>query len=609
VTLARKAAPLLAAALAIVAFLPALQAAFVNWDDEVSFLTNPHFRGFGPRQIAWMFTTRLLGHWSPLAWMTWSLNYVVGGLDPWGYHLVNVLLHAANVALFCLVARRLLAVGFSAPPGSVACVAGALLAALVFGLHPLRAESVAWVSERRDLLCAFFYLLAVLAYLRGVESGGPIARRWWAWSTAAFAAALLSKAIAMTLPFTLLLLDVYPLRRRGLGWRALAIEKAPFLALAAGAGLMAVLARQEGGNITGYAQYGPTARLALVGYSFWFYPWKFLWPSGLSPAYELPTRVDLWQARFLLPLLLAAVVTAALVALRHRWPAGLTAWISSAIVLAPISGVVHSGNHLANDRYSYLSGLGFAVLAGSALTWSIRRGQGTPAQRWIPRLACAAAAVLVVALGLGARAQAAVWHDSETLWRRAVSVDAACALCESNLGRVIARPGRYEEAEARVREAIALRPDRPGAYENLGAILLAQGRQAEAEVAFRQAVRLRPEHGPYRNNLGVALANQGRDAEAEVEFREATRLSARLVDAPANLAVLLSRQGRHDESVVALRQALAIDPTSRRTRGALARALRSRASQLAAQGQANAAEQLLQEAVVLAADGPAEVSR
>jgi hypothetical protein len=211
--------PILAAILAFVAFLPALRAGFVNWDDEAGFLTNTAYRGLGWTEIRWAFTTTLLGHWSPLAWITWSVNYVTGGLEPWGYHLGNLLLHAGNVVLVWLLARRLLASGSDESLTNRSVAAGATLAALLWGLHPLRAEPVAWVSARRDLLCGFFYLLAALAYLRGVAGGAAIQPRWWGLSLAAFAAALSSKSIAMTLPLSLLLVDAYPLRRRGLGWR------------------------------------------------------------------------------------------------------------------------------------------------------------------------------------------------------------------------------------------------------------------------------------------------------------------------------------------------------------------------------------------------------
>ena len=594
--------PGLTAALTFLIFLPTIEAAFVNWDDETSFLTNTAYRGLGWAQLRWALTTTFLGHWSPLAWMTWSLNYVTGGLDPWGYHLGNLLLHAASVAVLWLVAHRLL--GSSAGTSTALAAAGATIAALVWGLHPLRAEAVAWASARRDVLCGLFYLLAVLAYLRGVAGGAGVERRWWGLSVGAFAAALSSKSIAMTLPLTLLLLDVYPLRRRGLGWWVLVREKLPYAMLAAAAGAVAFVARQGSGDITAYSQFGAGARLALAAHTVWFSWWKSLWPAGLSPMYELPQRVDLGQVRFLGAMLAVAALTATLVLLRRRWPAGLAAWAQSVIVLVPISGVVHSGNQLAADRYSYLSALGLAVLAGAGLVWTLRHAAGRPARRWVHPLAWVSAGLIVVALGTTARTQTAIWKDSETLWRRAVEVDPTCSLCESNLGRVVARPGRYVEAETHVRRAIALRPDRPGPHENMGAIMLAQGRHREAEEHFRHAATLHPDRATSRNALGVALANQGRAREAEAEFQEAARLSPRLVDAPANLGVLYTRAGRFEEAMVQLRRALALDGGRAGLRAGLGRALRGRAIELVREGRLGEAERLWKEAAPLAGDDP-----
>ncbi len=543
------------------AFLPALNADFVNWDDDASFRDNPHYRGLGWAQLRWMFTTTLLAHWSPLTWITWGANYVVGGLDPGGYHLVNVLLHGANAALFYLVARRLLLAAFEereAATHGPGITAGSIVAALGFALHPLRVESVAWVSERRDLLCAFFLLLAVLAYLRGVRAGRVIGTRWWGLSLTACAAALLSKASAMTLPLSLLLIDVYPLRRRSSGWRELLVEKLPYAALGGVGALIALAARLDSGDITAYGRYGAGARVALAAHTFWFYPWKFLWPAGLGVMYELPASVDLGAPRFLVPLIVVLVITVALVILRRQWPAGLAAWTYSAIVLLPISGVVHSGNQLAADRYSYLSGFGFALLAGGALTWSVRRAQ----HAWLRRALLATACLVLAVLGAMAWTQTTTWRNSETLWTRALLLDPACSICESNLGRVIARPGRFEEAEAHVRRAIELTPHRSGPHENMGALMVAQGRFREGEAEFRRAVGIAPAFAPSWNSLGVALANQGqvRDAEAEAAFREAARLSPRMVDARANLGLLYLRAGRYAEAIVPLREALTLDP-------------------------------------------------
>ena len=533
-----------------------------------------------------MFTTRLLGHYIPLTWLSFGVNYVLGGMNPWGYHLGNVLLHAAGAGVFYLVARRLLAAGVgggvAAPAGPMgagslrdpAVCLGAAFAALAFGVHPLRVESVAWVTERRDVLCGLFYLLAVWAYLRGVAGGGPIATRWWALSLGAFAAALLSKSISMPLGAVLLLLDVYPLRRVGaMGWRRLVIEKLPYLVLGAlGAGV-ALLTLYRAIPVTAYGAYGPAARVAMSAYSLVFYAWKFLWAGGLSPMHELPERVDALEPRFLLAMALVVAVTAILIALRRRWPGGLAAWVYSALMILPVGGGVHAGLHLVADRYSYLSGLGFAVLAGSGLAWLVR--ERTRLRSSVVTLAVAAAALIVIGWGAGAWRQSKVWHDSERLWGWALELDPQCAMCATNLGA-----------------ALIMAPE-PG---------LARARQAEA--LLRHAIRLRPERAFTYHPLGVALALQGRYAEAETVFEEYARRDPDSVMASVDLGVVRLQQGHHAEAIPFLRRALAMNPAYQNLRPVLARALRERSEALRGEGKAGEADALVSEAQAVLAGAP-----
>jgi len=413
-----RALPVLVGVLAFVAFLPALDGGFVDWDDDRNFLWNTGYRGLGLRELQWMFTATWMGHYIPLTWLSLGLNYALGGMEPWGYHLGNLLLHAANTALLFFVARRLLAVAAISPgphanapgegkadrahqeEGGVAVAWGAAAAALLWALHPLRVESVAWVTERRDVLCGFFYLLAVLAYLRGAARERTLSRRWLAASLVAFAAALGSKAIAMTLPVTLLVLDVYPLRRLRLGWPALVREKMGHFALGAVGAAVASWAVTRGAGWTSYDAYGLEARLAMTGYSFWFFPSKLIWPEKLSPLYELPARISLLDAEFLWPTVGVVAVTAILLLGRRRLPGAFAAWLQSIIVLAPVSGIAHAGHQLAHDRYSYLSGLGFAVLAGAAVTWLGQQRAHGRVSRWV--LATTGTAVVLALAGLGA---------------------------------------------------------------------------------------------------------------------------------------------------------------------------------------------------------------
>ena len=305
-------------------FLPSLQGQFLYWDDVTNFLMNEGYRGLGWLQLRYMFTTTLLGHWIPLTWLTLGINYALGGMNPWGYHLGNLLLHSANAVCFYFIARRLLASASGEVSRSVlesvpAC-AGAAFAALIFAVHPLRVESVAWITERRDVLSGLFFLLSILFYLRATDGGGFISGRWRTASLLAFAAAFLSKSIVMTLPGVLLLLDVYPLRRLRLDWRALLLEKLPYAAIAVVGAVVAMLALRIGASASAWSQTGMGARVGVVAYAFWFYPSRWVWPVGLSPLYELPPRVDLSQGRFLGPLLALVAVTACLVLLRQRAP-------------------------------------------------------------------------------------------------------------------------------------------------------------------------------------------------------------------------------------------------------------------------------------------------
>jgi Flp pilus assembly protein TadD len=560
--------PIAVAVISLLPFLPALDGEFLNWDDNHNFLRNEHFRGLGWAQLRWMLTTTLMGHYIPLTWLTLGLNHVVGGMSPRGYHLGNLLLHSANVALFWVVARRLLALGLREVPAG-ALTLGAGFAALVFGVHPLRAESVAWITERRDVLCGLFFLLAVWGYLRAVEGRARAHAGWLAVSLAAFAAALLSKAMAMTLPAVLALLDVYPLRRVGTAhWRRIVWEKVPYLALAAAGAAVALVAVNRGTVVTGYGEHGLAARIAMTAHSFVFYPWKLLWPVGLSPLYELPAKVSLLDGRFLAALVALVAVTAGLIALRTRVPAALAAWVYSLVVLAPVSGIVHAGFQLAHDRYSYLSGLGFAVLGGAALAWVLREAERGRLRRWAAVSALAAVSMAVAGWGLATWEQSKIWRDSETLWLAAIDADPSCMICHNNLGNA----------------------------------LLAQNELHAAEAAFRRAVALRPDRGGPRANLGMILARQDRYEEAEAELRRAAELSNILVDARFNLGTLYARQGRYDEAVRVLREAFGIKPDHPDLRRNLGLAIRSRGGALAAQGQLGEAVTLFREAAALLVD-------
>lgn len=577
-------------------FLPALDGHFLNWDDSTLFTKNLEYRGLGPTQLRWMFTTTLSGHYVPITWLTLGFNYVVGGMSPWGYHLLAILLHTLNAGLFYLVAARLLdaALGPVGPtdvsasrrPGATSGTvrAGAALAALLFAIHPQRVESVAWITDRGTLVSGALYLLAVLGYLRAVTPGALRWRWWGIASVAAFAAALLSKGMAMSLPVTLLILDVYPLRRWRGRWLRAAAEKIPYAVVAILGAAVILFARTRGSQLSAFTDYGLDARLAFIGYSLWFYPSSLIWPAGLSPLYEVPARASVLQWPFGGAVLGLAVVTTILVAIRHRFPGGLAAWIHSAAVVAPVSGIAHSGTQLVSDRYSYLAGLGFALIAGYGVAWVARlRREG----RLSPLVSAVGAlgVVLVLAVfALGTWGQSGLWRDSETLWRWAADQDPACATCQAGLGEAIlygtGGRARLDESEAHERRAIALRPTLPFPHFVLGTILLVRGRYADAEASLQTYMRLDPKasQGPAR--LALVYLVQDRVGDAVLLLRRAAQPDARSrslhpepESADPEFALALRLLGDNREDLDYLGQALIHQGRSARAVPALRRAV------------------------------------
>jgi len=537
--------PVSLALVTVAAFIGIFQNGFVDWDDGVNLVNNVRYRGLGWLQLRWMLTTFLLGHYIPLTWMTFGLDYLVWGTNPIGYHLTNLLLHIANVVTFYFITARLLVATRPAAKDDVAVHVGAAAAALLFAVHPLRVESVAWATERRDVLCGLFYLLAIVSYLRAVERAEGASlygqRRYWA-SVGLFALALLSKSMAVSLPMVLLVLDVYPLRRLGGrpgGWLGPAglrvwLEKAPFALLSLGASVVALAALGHIKGIRPFATLGWLERVSISLYSLAFYLWKMLVPLDLSAIYELPDRIDPLAWPYLLAALVVAAVTAAAVALRRRWPAFLAVWVSYIVILLPVLGIVQNGNQIAADRYTYLASLGWALLAGAAVRlWWVARGS-----RWLSQPGTLAAAGLAVVIigGLGALTwkQVDIWRDSESLWKHAASASPS-GLAHYNLGVIMVGRGEFVEAEGHFRRALEFQPRNADVHINLGGALLLHGQLQEGIEHFRQALAINPKDAIAHNSLGYALRQQGRLTEAAEHFREALRLQPDYSKARRNL--------------------------------------------------------------------------
>jgi tetratricopeptide (TPR) repeat protein len=475
------------------AFLPATSAGFAPFDDPENFVRNPDYRGLGAHQLAWMFTTRLLGHYIPLSWMSLGLDYLVWGMNPFGYHLTNIVLHAVNALLLMVLAARLLRRVWPLPADSGAVAAGALAAALGFAVHPLRAESVAWITERRDELCGCFVFLAVLLYVAATEARGR--RRWRlrGGSWLLYAAALLSKGIAIALPVSLRALDATVLARgrEPRTKRATALEHLPYLLLAAAAAVTTLWAIAPVRALNQHLGFGP--RCAAAAFGLTYYLGATLVPVGFPFFIPWPPAVALGQPAFALRAALLLALAALCWTLRRRFPAGLAAFVAYAAWVLPVSGLFQAGPQMAANRYSYLACTPWALLAGAGITRLLAgspRRREAPVRRPLRRQAWVAAATAAgaVALVVATRQQVALWHDPISFSRAEVASAPADWLPRYHLARCEVQAGQWQEAALQVRAGLR---SSPGAYHlaALGALILAASPDPAARSA-REALGL-----------------------------------------------------------------------------------------------------------------------
>jgi len=558
--------PFAVAVLTFLVFSPALLNGFVEWDDQVNLLQNPNYRGLGWPQIRWMFTSTLMGHYIPVTWLTFGLDYTLWGMNPFGYHLTNNLIHAANAALFYLVALRLLSKATVLTGDALR--SSSVLAALFFALHPLRAESAAWATERRDVLAGLFFLLTVLMYVEASEADGRRRGRLLVGSMACYVLALLSKSIVMTLPAVLILLDIYPLGRLSPRWgmwrdaaeRSVVKEKLAYLVLGLAGALTAYWAVASHRYLTDMTKFGWSGRLTIATYSFWFYLEKTLVPLSLSPVHELPVTVSPLELRFAVGWIAVIAISVVALALRGRWPAGLALWAYYIIILGPVSGLVHAGHQITHDRYSYISCLGWSLLFG-AVVGSVARIAATKAARpALIRAAAGASAVWILALGLLAWQQVQVWRNTETLWSFAVEADPSCSICQNNLGTTFSRRNLFGLAKERYELALALRPDRINVHGNLGVVLHRMGNRDAAMTHLTIALERQPDSAAVLTNIASVLLDQKSYGEALRYFEQAVRVDPGSVPGLVNLGDALIKTERPDAAVPYLLRARAIRP-------------------------------------------------
>jgi Flp pilus assembly protein TadD len=542
----------LLAVLALAVFWPVTGFPFVEFDDDVFVAANRWVRSgaIGPRDVLEAFSTFTVGNWYPIPMLSHRLDVALFGLSPGRFHAVNLALHLASTLLLFRAFRRM--TGRAAESATVAAL---------FAIHPLHVETVAWIAERRDLLCGLFSILTIDAWGRYAES--PSRRRYLA-TALWMALAMLSKPMAVTLPFVLLLLDGWPLGRlaeiagspagaRAVGLKRAIFEKWPLLAMAAADLAVTIVAQLGGGAVSGLEAVPLGIRVANALLSYVRYLGMTLWPSGLSVFYPFPSAAPpLWQPAG------AAIALACLSALAireaRRRPYLLFGWLWYLGTLVPVIGLMQAGAQAIADRYTYLPLTGIFVIAAWGTTDALAAagaGRRAAAAAWLLALASA---------GTLAHRQVGVWRDTEALFGHAVRVTEGNWLAHNNLGRHLWEKGRPAEAESHLREALRIRPGYAEAQHNLGMVLAARGAVEEATARFREAVRLAPADADSRLSLGVALARAGDTGEAVGQLREAVRLRPDHAEGRLDLGRALLEGGRPGEASAQFLEAIRLRP-------------------------------------------------
>jgi Flp pilus assembly protein TadD len=553
---------LLLVAVTLVVYWPVTRCDFVNYDDPDYFSSNTHVQaGLTPGNVVWAFCTGHASNWHPLTWLSLMLDRELSGSGPAGPHFTNLLFHLANTGLLFLLLRRL----------TRATWRSAFVAAL-FALHPLHVESVAWISERKDVLSTFFGLLALWAYACYAQGTGnreqegktsniqhPTSNAQWCYWSAVFffGLGLMSKPMLVTLPFLMLLLDYWPLKRftiYDLRFTILRLvwEKIPFFLLSTISCVVTFIAQQKGGAVVKLARIPMTGRIENAFVSYAQYLGKTFWPTVLACPYPHPGH---WEFPLVVySVVLVAGLSAIAVLFARRFPFFFTGWFWFVGTLVPVIGLVQVGGQSMADRYSYLPLVGlFVILAwGGGELWLQRC--------WPKPFIVLVAGLLLVAGAWQTRIQVGYWQNTETLFQHALAVTQNNIVACNKLGSFYSRQGRMTEAMDYYARALQINPDDADVLYDLGNAFAQRGDWDNAISSYRHALQVAPNQADILNNLGFALAAKKQFADAIACFEAALKLNPDYADAHNNLATVLFIQERFDEAVRHFREALRITP-------------------------------------------------
>jgi tetratricopeptide (TPR) repeat protein len=572
---------IIAASVAIVTFivfLPTVQNDFINWDDDSYVYQNPHIRSFDLSLLKWSFTdTRLM--WVPLTKVSHAVVYALWGLNPAGHHLVNVLLHGLNtflvVILIISLAGHLNGTGQKdfPPEKSKAFHLKALVASavtgLLFGLHPLHVESVAWVTERKDVLYSFFFLLSLLSYLRYVSVSLNRQRSWYyGLCLLFFSFALLSKAMAVTLPAVLLILDVYPLRRFKIevnlkSQLKVLIEKVPFLGLSFVYTIMTMASYAGHGSLGSLEKYTFAQRIYGSFQELIFYLYKMVFPVNLVPLYPYPSKMSFLSLQYIGSFIAVVVITVfCIYSWRKNRQVYLAVWVYYIVTLLPVLGIIQVGKTAGADRYTYLASIGPFLLTGLVTAAVYERVSRIKQRLPILQTAAVATAIAVlVSVSYLTIRQIGVWKNSLVLWNYVIEKEPGKVhIAYNNLGNAYQFKGLFDKAIEQYQIALRLKPDYAIGYNNLGNAYQFKGLFDKAIEQYQAALRLKPDYAEAYNNLGVIYQSRGLFDKAIEQYQKALSRKPDNAQAHYNLGLAYHSKGLFDLAIEQYQTTLRLKP-------------------------------------------------
>jgi len=547
-------------------FTGALDNDFVNYDDDKYVYENPVINSLETGEFWNLFAgMHHFNYWHPMAWFSHALDYKYYKLDPWGYHLTSVIIHAMTVSVVYFLFVKLIGAARPTFRNGWNLMIAAFLSALVYGLHPLRVEPVVWIAERKEVLSGFFYFSGLLTYLHYISVESKRSRfLCYSGTLLLFCLSLMSKPHVVTFPLILILLDWFPLRRleeTGNRWAVL-LEKVPYFALSISFSVATMILQKGGGAVKTLEEVTAGQRLWNAVRSLSFYLEKTLWPFPLVPFYPLEESPSVFMSPFLFS---SVVILGLSYACLYLWRKGkgvyLVVWVYYLIAVFPAIGLVQVGGQAAADRFSYSTTLSFYFFLGIGLLWILENKRDFRFHIRIKLGVITSTIVVLVLLGFLTHRQIEVWRNGETLWSKVIQYFPNRIFhAHYNFGNSLLNECKYHKAIAQYEKALNLIPNNSITHSNLGIALAEQKNIDDAMFHLNEAIRLNPGDHKSFNYLGMTLSRIGQTYEALAHYREAIKLKPTFAEAYYNLGLALGQQRRVDEAIINFNKAISLKP-------------------------------------------------